>query len=435
MLCPVMGAPMIKALHLLNHVSRKTGGLYTSVRSLSKALHSGGVDVSVMGLEDGMTAEDIPTWQPVTARAVKIIGPRRFYYSPRLLPAIMQSAPDLLHSHGIWHYPSLAANRFFERNRTSYLISTHGMLDPWALKNSQLKKTIAGWLFENAHLQNAACLSALCESEAGSIRAYGLKNPICIVPNGTDLPEIGNQESGAGNHPSWAGILDPGRKVLLFLGRFHPKKGLVNLVRAWSKVQRAKSKKVDEWVLGIAGFDEFGQEGKLKRLANELGIQWTDARNQKPAFSQSSTPRLRSAGPDPRQSASLLFLGPQIGEAKSACYTNCDAFILPSFSEGLPMTVLEAWAYEKPVLMTSECNLPEGFAAEAAIRIAPSSESIEEGLRELFAAPDASRFALGAHGRDLVVSRFTWPEIARQMKTVYEWVLGGGQKPDCVRLN
>ena len=69
--------------------------------------------------------------------------------------------------------------------------------------------------------------------------------------------------------------------------------------------------------------------------------------------------------------ASVVFLGPQFGAEKSECYRACDAFILPSLSEGLPMTVLEAWSYAKPVLMTAECNLPEGFAAGAAVRIGP----------------------------------------------------------------
>src|SRR5208282_4574684 len=110
-------------------------------------------------------------------------------------------------------------------------------------------------------------------------------------------------------------------------------------------------------------------------------------------------------------------------EAKAACYANCDAFILPSFSEGLPMVVLEAWAYGKPVLMTPECNLPEGFAANAAIRIEPGVEGIARGLQELFRTPHSALRVLGDNGRNLVAGRFAWPKIAVEMKSVYEWVL------------
>jgi glycosyltransferase involved in cell wall biosynthesis len=66
---------------------------------------------------------------------------------------------------------------------------------------------------------------------------------------------------------------------------------------------------------------------------------------------------------------SVVFVGAQFGAEKNACYRACDAFILPSLSEGLPMAVLEAWAHAKPVLMTPECNLPEGFATGAALQI------------------------------------------------------------------
>ena len=65
----------------------------------------------------------------------------------------------------------------------------------------------------------------------------------------------------------------------------------------------------------------------------------------------------------------MHFPGPQFGTAKAAAYRRADAFVLPSLSEGLPMAILEAWAHEKPVLMTDACNLPEGFAARAAIRL------------------------------------------------------------------
>ncbi|MBA3834120.1 MAG: glycosyltransferase family 4 protein, partial [Chthoniobacterales bacterium] len=129
--------------------------------------------------------------------------------------------------------------------------------------------------------------------------------------------------------------------------------------------------------------------------------------------------------------ASVIFLGPQFGEAKASCYRHCDAFVLPSFSEGLPMVVLEAWAYAKPVLMTPECNLPEGFAAQAALRVGTTVEDIKEELEALFAAPEVALTEIGKRGRELVENRFAWKRIAAQVKITYEWMLGGGSKPGC----
>jgi poly(glycerol-phosphate) alpha-glucosyltransferase len=103
------------------------------------------------------------------------------------------------------------------------------------------------------------------------------------------------------------------------------------------------------------------------------------------------------------------------------------------------MSVLEAWSYRLPVLMTDECNLPEGFAANAALRIGTDVDSIAEGLRELFSLPTTdngqpttSLAYLGDNGVQLVSERFTWQMIAAQMKEVYEWVIGGGTPPSCV---
>ena len=93
------------------------------------------------------------------------------------------------------------------------------------------------------------------------------------------------------------------------------------------------------------------------------------------------------------------------------------------------MAVLEAWAYAKPVLMTPECNLPEGFEAEAAVRIDPTAEGIAKGLRTLGETPGATLLEMGVRGRRLVEQRFTWPKIAGQIKATYEWMLGGSPKP------
>ena len=50
-------------------------------------------------------------------------------------------------------------------------------------------------------------------------------------------------------------------------------------------------------------------------------------------------------------SDTVTVLGGMFGDGMNACYANCDAFILPSFSEGVPMAVLHAWAFGKPVIM------------------------------------------------------------------------------------
>jgi len=99
------------------------------------------------------------------------------------------------------------------------------------------------------------------------------------------------------------------------------------------------------------------------------------------------------------------------------------------------MTVLEAWAHAKPVLMTPECNLPEGFEANAALRIGTTSEEIAAGLRQLVEMSADDRAAMGTRGRTLVSTKFSWPQIGEQMRAVYEWVLGGGPSPETISLD
>jgi poly(glycerol-phosphate) alpha-glucosyltransferase len=133
-----------------------------------------------------------------------------------------------------------------------------------------------------------------------------------------------------------------------------------------------------------------------------------------------------------RIEATVTFPGPLFGEEKRAAFHHSHGFILPSLSEGLPMVLLEAWACGKPVLMTPQCNLPEGFEAGAAMRIEPEEESIAKGLAEFLTMPEADREGMGGKGRALVGQRFAWPVIAREMAGVYRWLAGRGAKPDSV---
>jgi glycosyltransferase involved in cell wall biosynthesis len=377
--------------------------------------------MDVLGLVDQFNIEDRQAWAPLRPQGFRVVGPPIAGYAPQLYGALVRSQAELMHCHGIWMYPALACLRWARREHKPYLISPRGMLDPWALGHSGWKKRVAGFLFQNAHLHRAACIHALCNAEAEAVRAYGLSNPICIIPNGVDLPSL--VENSKPQSQNLLLKIANNRKILLYLGRLHPKKNLANLLRAWKQALNSHPSMTENWVLAVAGWDQAGHERILKRLAADLGLSFLDVSDPRSAGTTATT-----------GSTSVAFLGPRFGADKSECYRACDAFILPSLSEGLPMTVLEGWAHAKPVLMTPECNLPEGFATEAALQIGPRAEQIAAGLKHMTEMSDDDRRTMGDRGHTLAATRFSWPQIGEQMRSVYEWVLRGGATPQTVRL-
>ena len=415
---------------LLESVSRADGGIFEAELALQRELHLGqGVEIDVVGMEDRYTAMDASRWMPLKPRAIKVQGPGAFGYSPDLLPALDPKA-DLLYAATLWKYPSWAALQWAERTGKPMMVAPHGSLDAWALRNAAWKKMLAALLFKNRQLRKATCLRALCQSEVESFRAYGLKNPIAMIPNGVELPESRVESRG-----SSAKGENGGKKKLLFLGRIHPKKGLANLIRAFARSRGSRVEGREPWQLVIAGWDQVGHERELMELCEELGLRSavTDA-EQRPGQLKLKVEGERRAL-DARHSSldsAVLFFGAAFGKDKEDLLCSADAFILPSLSEGLPMSVLEAWAYGLPVVMTPECNLPEGFIADAAIRIETSAESIAEGLRTLFSMKDSDLISMGQRGRALVTERFTWQAVAERMKQAYDWMLGGGVPPSSV---
>jgi poly(glycerol-phosphate) alpha-glucosyltransferase len=393
-------------------LSRDAGGLFESVRALGTGLAELEVDVSVYGLWDKNWDRDKKAWAPLSAHAFPFIGPRAIAWAPKMDNALDAVRPDILSLHGLWQYPSVATRRQLQRHGTQYVVSPRGMLDIWALANSRWKKRIAAWAFENAVLSDAACLHALCAPEADAIRAYGLKQRIEVVPNGVDLPEQSTTEDTESTE---------GKKRLLFLGRIHPKKGLVGALRAWAEIQNLKSKthNLKEWQFVIAGWDQGGHEGELKRLCADLGL-WIAECGEAEDLKRNSY-KLKTSSP--LRDVDVVFFGSAFGEEKDVLLRSAEAFILPSFSEGLPMSVLEAWAYGLPVVMTPECNLPEGFSSGAALEFRNSARGFE-GVRTLIEMTDQERAAMGMRGRRLVEERFTWPKVAAQMRRLYEEVLG-----------
>ena len=382
-----MNAPRIKLVYLMGPVSRAAGGMFDAVRNLALAIRcKERFEPSVVGIEDPETNRDRELWGGIGTRAMPVRGPKTFGYAPGMLQALHSERPDFLHVHGLWIYSSVAAIRW-AREGKPYLVSPHGMLDAWALKNSRWKKRISAALYENRHLRGAACLHALNHAEAEAIRAYGLRNPICVIPNGVDLPD-----------KSIAKNLASKERTLVYLGRLHPKKGLPLLLEAWCRVQRLAEE--SGWRLTIAGWDQSGHQSQLQSLAAKLN-----------------------------GGGRIDFVGPQFGEAKQVLLRRASAFVLPSLSEGLPMSILEAWSWRLPVLMTPNCNLPEGPRAGAAMLMEPDVDAISDALTRLFAMEQTELETMGTNGRRLVEELFQWRSVAQQMTHVYDWILGNGPQP------
>lgn len=378
--------------------SRNSGGLYNSVRNLGQSMMKiDGLDPVILAYSDEHSAQDIKAYSPLPLEDYKLIGSNSFALSSDINKKLQQIKPDIIHPQCIWIYPSFATLRYHKQNNVPYIISTRGMLDKWILNNNAWKKKLVGGLYEREYIKNANCLNALALSEYEAMRDFGCKNPIAIIPNGVNLPS--EEWPSDAKIPTWR--CNDDRKVMLFLSRLHPKKGIENMIKAWAGLGAYKK----EWKLIIAG------ESK-----DEIYMQ-----------------TLNSAIKNSNLNNDVFLVGPQFNFDKDICFRCSDAFILPSFSEGLPMAVLEAWSYGLPVIMTDACNIPEGFESNAALQISPDPDSILSELNRLFTMPDSERIDMGKRGKQLVKDKFTWESIARQTYSVYQWILNGGKMPSVIK--
>jgi glycosyltransferase involved in cell wall biosynthesis len=117
------------------------------------------------------------------------------------------------------------------------------------------------------------------------------------------------------------------------------------------------------------------------------------------------------------------------GRDKAALISRSDIYVLPSYSEGFSVSVLENLAARKPVLITPGCNFPEVVDAGAGLCVPPQRDLLAQGLRQLLDMSDSDREQMGRRGRDLVMNNYTWEMAARKLITVYNCILTGKEIP------
>ena len=345
------------------------GGPARSVSGLAVALAQAGIDVGV--------------WAPDQSAAdTRFLG--RDSCVQRLLGSAGEALaqfgkPDVIHDNGIWLPHNHALAKLAQTRDIPRVVSTRGMLEPWALNHKRWKKRLAWWLYQGHDLRSATCHHVTSEAERKTVARFDWRRPVHVTPNGVDIPSA--VESRAPRKSP---------RTVLFVGRIYPVKGLPLLVEAWAKVRPPG------WKMQIVGPDEAGHRAAVETLVQHHGL-----------------------------AATFEFTGELDGDAKRQAYESADLFVLPSHTENFGMAIGEALAHGLPVI-TTEGTPWQALGSERCGWWTPVSVAgIAHALTEATACPPQELQTMGARGRLWMQRDFSWASVAAAMRRMYEAVGAG----------
>ncbi len=390
---PVVLGRRARWISVVSHLDPRFGGLSAVVPDLAAAVEAtgrSGVDLEAFCLPDEHPAPQDPR-PDAHVRNLWPISRQRWLLDPDLRRAFNRTVQnaDGVHLHGLWEQSTMAGAQAAQRWRKPYIVSAHGMLEPWALRNKRLKKQIYATLFERRNLDGAAWLHALTLAEAEDYRSFGLRAPIAIIPNGVDVPDPA-EVSTEPFFRSFPELRD--KRLLLFLGRIHFKKGLDLLVNSWSRLAR----RFPDAHLVLAGPDFEGTRSAIEQKIAASNI-----------------------------ADRVYFTGMLEGRQKWSAFRAAEAFVLPSYSEGLSVSTLEAMGMGLPVIVSTQCNLPEVREFNTGWEIQSEVDSLTSAIEEWLTGPVERARSMGRRGRALVKDRYSWEAVGAQMSDLYDAVLNG----------
>lgn len=377
--------------HIISSIDESTGGPARSVTHL----------VGALGEIDKVTEVNLLTLSsknPLLLKFSKSNLSLAFFragfmaYSSGLANRLKKTPTELFHAHGIWELPVYQMAKIARQRKIPYVISIRGMLEPWSLTQSMLKKKLAMLLFQDKDLKKASCLHATGLMEVESIRKLGYKNPIADIPNGININEFPQKQYAAGKS----------KKTILFLSRVHPKKGIEILINAWQSLDPVLKK---NWCVKIAGNGEESYIKQLQALIKEKGL-----------------------------AESISIIGPKFGPEKIDTYHEADLFVLPTHSENFGIVIAEALCCGVPVITTKGTPWEVLESYDAGKWVAVGENPLKEALEQLMSKTDAERETMGNNGRKLIEEKYSIESVAQKMVELYAWIINGGKKPAFVIL-
>lgn len=381
----------MKILFVTPSVSRLFTGVYEVAKNLTLEFNKKNNIVEVHGLIDDFTQEDLHNWLPVKPILYKPFGFIKLGYNPTFITNLNLSNADIGHIHSLWSYTTFALYKWSKLNKKPYILSVNAYLFDSALRQSKLIKKIAFSIGISKVIMNASCIHVNTLNEYNAVRALGYKNPIAIIANGVLLPNLNVIYTKL---PWQSYPTTKNKKILLYLSRIHQQKGIDLLIESWNQLSISNSLK--DWHLVIVGFQKNRSifENKIVDIISNYKLHNTVT----------------------------ILLG-QFEESMKACYSNCSAFILPSYNEGSSIAALNALAFSKPALITKGCNITNVFENESAIEIDTNINSIKNGILSLIDMTDIDRENLGKKGRELVENNYTWEITSTKILEIYNWII------------
>ena len=332
--------------------------------------------------------------------------PRALYFSWQMLfglPALVREA-DVVHVHSNWTFPVWWGCLSARRARKPYVMSPCGCLSSERRQRSAWKKRLAGRCFDLRCLAGAGLIHVTCGAERQEVEAY-------FAEYGKDAPGVEVVPEGVDAH-AWAssserGVLErfcpdaKGKRVVLFLGRLDPIKGLDLLVDAW----RSAAGGAPDWHLLIAGPDVCGYAAQVQAMIDRPG-----------------------------SGKRVSLIGPVYGEERRALMGAADLFVLPTRNENFGIAVAEALACGVPVITTKGAPWREllgeegGSSGHCGWWVDVGAGPLAVALKEAMSLADEERAAMGETGRRLVELRYSWPRVAEAMEGIYRRVTQGAPK-------
>lgn len=354
---------LLKIVHIVDSLARTNFGIYNAALFTSEYMrkkHFHQTQLWVTTVEDG-SIDQIPF-----SVSIKYLG--ESVSDDHLLILLKGISPQdiIFVSHGCWRLPTRLGMRLHKLG-FRWIYAPHGMLEPWSMQQKKWKKQIYFNLFEKRLAQKADAIRAVSYAEQKNLEVM-FKKQVMLIENGIQIPDFFEKT-------------DP-TVGFLFMARLHYKKGVLPLARAWAKTMQGEK----YFKLIIAGPDE----GELRKI-------------------------------QPYLSTNLIYAGPVYGKQKEDLLKQSHYFVLPSFSEGFPTSVVEAMGYGLIPVISKACNFPQVFDESLGYEVIPEEQSISDVLSEI--KNKSFDKELSAKNRLYIQQNNSEPVLAEKILALYKRVL------------